>query len=101
MPIPDPKLHVQQRLLEVNMIRTLIRTFVVVVMGVGALALVPVSAHAKEPSSAETAGNRMEKKGNAEERAADADKARAGRLEKKGKAMKSEGKDRDDKAVQA
>ena len=79
------------------MIRTLIRTSLVM----GALALVPLHAGAKEPTNAEQEGNRLERKGTAEEKAADVDKAHAAKLEKKGKALKAEGKDKDDKSEEA
>ena len=79
------------------MVRTLIHTSLVL----GALALVPLRLSAAEPTNAEVAGNKLEKKGDAEEKASNVDKARADKMEKKGKAKKAEGKATDDKAEQA
>ena len=47
---------------------------------------------ARAQSAGEAEGNRMERKGNAEERAADAEKARGAQMEKQGKAEEKAGK---------
>jgi uncharacterized protein (DUF2147 family) len=68
---------------EVLMIRSMIRT----ALFSATLVLVGSVAKAAAPSPAETEGNKMEKKGNVEEKGANAEKAKGSHMEKKGKAM--------------
>src|SRR6187402_3389833 len=70
-----------------HMIRSLIRTTLLS----AAFVLAASVAHAAPSSPAEVEGNKMEKKGNAEEKAANADKAKGAKMEKKGKAMQEAG----------
>lgn len=70
------------------MIRTLLRS----TMTCAALSLLFAGAGARAQTAGETEGNRMEKKGNAEEKAADAEKVKGATMEKKGKAEETAGK---------
>jgi|GEM_PF-2415428 len=69
------------------MVRSLIRAALLV----GTVVLAASVAKAGTPSPAETEGNKMEKKGNMAERAANAEKPKGAKMEKKDKAIEEAG----------
>jgi len=66
--------------------KTMIRALIFTSMVLGAMRSTALLSSASAQTPGETEGNRMERKGNAEERTADAEEAKGERMEKKGKA---------------